>query len=235
MLENFLLMNAEYIPIHVIVENMPSANSLANCAPVISSIAAVVTAGMAIWGICAWKREYVGKRRIDLAEKVLELVYEVRDIFKAIRSPLGHQNEGLTRKNTPEETDKEKSMLDTAYIQVERCNAHQDLFAQLYSLRYRFMAQYGEDKGELIEKLYQKKFELLRPSRKMLLGIKNLRKKIKPASNPDGFEKGLDKIWDEEWPAVVLCCDDNGDDPLLEEVEEIVKQIEDICRETIGL
>ena len=48
---------------------LPAASSLATV------VATIVAAGTAVWGICAWRREYTGKRRIDLAEDVLALIY----------------------------------------------------------------------------------------------------------------------------------------------------------------
>lgn len=203
--------------------------------PAIGSIATVFAAGTAIWGICAWRREYLGKRRIDLSEEILALIYEARDVLEAVRSPLSRKGEGSTRKANPDETPKEKEMLDQAYIQIERCNTRQDLFAQLRSLRYRFMAQHGREAGKLFEELNAIRRELSRPINKLHLRIGALRRK-KDTINNDAFDKELDKIWQEEWQMIYGYEGDNsyGEDPLLKRVDSIVQQFEEICRKTIN-
>jgi len=126
-------------------------------------VAAIVAAGTAVWGICAWRREHTGKRRIDLAEEVLALVYEIHDVLASVRSPLGHSEEGQTCPSMPDATDKEKAMLCTAYIPIERCDSRRDLFARLRSLRYRFMALNGKDAGIPFEELNNIRHGLAKP------------------------------------------------------------------------
>jgi len=121
--------------------------------PAIGPLATIVAACTAIWGIRAWRREYTGKRRIDLAEDVLALVYEIQDVLASVRSPLGHSEEGQTCPEMPDAIDKEKAMLNTAYIPIERCNSRKELFARLRSLRYRFMALDDKDTGQPFEEL----------------------------------------------------------------------------------
>ena len=53
---------------------------------VIYALATGFAAGVAIYGIRSWRREFRGKRQIELAEDVLALFYEARDAITAIRS-----------------------------------------------------------------------------------------------------------------------------------------------------
>lgn len=66
-------------------------------AEAITAASAAVTAVSVAWGISAWRREYVGKRRIELAESVLALFYEAEEAVKAIRSPFAYSGEGKSR------------------------------------------------------------------------------------------------------------------------------------------
>jgi hypothetical protein len=42
---------------------------------ILSSISVIIASWAAVYGIDAWKREFTGKRRIQLAEEALELFY----------------------------------------------------------------------------------------------------------------------------------------------------------------
>jgi hypothetical protein len=56
---------------------------------IVASAAAIVASIVAVWGINAWRREHVGRRRIDLAEEVLGLFYGAREVISSFRSPVG--------------------------------------------------------------------------------------------------------------------------------------------------
>lgn len=111
-------------------------------------VAAGIAAGTVIFGVNAWRREYVGKRRLELAEEVLALFYEARDVISYMRNPFAHAGEGSTRKAGPNESPEEKRINDNAYVVFERYNKRQDLFNKLYSMRYRYMAQFGKDSAK---------------------------------------------------------------------------------------
>ncbi len=107
-----------------------------------------IAAGTVLVGLNAWRREYVGRRRIELAEEVLAMFYEARDAIAEIRHPFSHAGEGTTRAASPEESPEEKSINDNAYVVWERYLKRQDLFNRLYSVRYRYGARFGEDKAK---------------------------------------------------------------------------------------
>ena len=51
-----------------------------------TAISVVIAALSFVYGVSAWRREFVGKRRIELAEEVLALAYEIEEIIGSIRS-----------------------------------------------------------------------------------------------------------------------------------------------------
>ena len=208
---------------------LPAVSSLATV------VATIVAAGTAIWGICAWRREHTGKRRIDLAEDVLALVYEINDVLVSVRSPLGHSEEGQTCQSMPDATDKEKAMLCTAYIPIERCNSRRDLFARIRSLRYRFMALNGKDAGIPFEKLNSIRRGLARPFYSMQIRLKELHRKIK-TTDPAEYDKMLDELW-EDWNDKKDSEEFNeeGDDLVLKECGIVIAKFEVLCRKAIGL
>jgi hypothetical protein len=200
----------------------------------VSNLATVVAAGTAVWGIRAWRDEHVGRRRIDLAEEVLAIVYEARDVLEAVRSPLGHADEGETRQGSDEEIDTETAMLNQAFVQVERCNRRQDLFAQLRSLRYRFMAQHGGDSRKLFEELEAIRRSLRKPFYSLQTRIRALRQKCKGMEKTQ-YDEELNKLWEAWQEEQDSHFDEHGNDLVLEKADAIVQRFEETCRQAIGV
>lgn len=121
----------------------------------LQSVSIIIASGMAIYGINAWRREYVGKKRVDLAEDVLAKFYEARDAARMIRSPFGYSDEGESREPRQHETNDEADARKQAHVFRERYQVHQELFSRLYSLRYRFMALFGRESGKPFTDLWK--------------------------------------------------------------------------------
>ncbi len=128
-------------------------------------VAAGIAAGTVVFGVNAWRREYVGKRRLELTEEVLALFYEARDVIRYIRNPSGYSGEGSTRNAAPNESPEEKQINDNAHVVFERYNKRQDLFNKLYSMRYRYMAQFGKDSAKPFDDLYKIVNEIFKSAR----------------------------------------------------------------------
>jgi hypothetical protein len=107
---------------------------------------AVISACWAIIsGVGAWKREFIGKRQIELAEQVLEKFFEVKDAIAYIRNPFASSDEGKTRQRRDGETTAESDLLDRGYIVVERYSKKENVFADFNTLKYKFMASFGPE------------------------------------------------------------------------------------------
>jgi hypothetical protein len=105
----------------------------------------LLAAWTAIYGIDSWRREFRGKRDIELAEDILVLFYEARDAITTLRSPFGYEGEGSSRKAAPHERPDQKDARDRASVVFERYEKYSDLFSRLYASRYRFMARFGRE------------------------------------------------------------------------------------------
>ena len=116
-------------------------------------LASLITSGTVIYGVNAWRREAVGKRKLELAEEVLALFYEARDAIRYIRNPFSQVGEGSTRIAAPNESPEEKQINNNANIVFERYNKRQDMFNKLYSIRYRYMAHFGKDASKPFDEL----------------------------------------------------------------------------------
>lgn len=107
---------------------------------------AVVMASWAIIsGVGAWKREFIGKRKIELAEQALAKFFEVQDAIAYIRNPFSSGTEGQSRQKGPTETAAETELLNRGYIVVERHQLKEQVFAEFNILKYKFMAAFGKE------------------------------------------------------------------------------------------
>tara|TARA_B100000686_G_scaffold271064_1_gene287627 strand:+ start:3148 stop:3837 length:690 start_codon:yes stop_codon:yes gene_type:complete len=109
----------------------------------INSIAILLAALTFTAGASSWRREFIGKRRIELAESVLAKFYEAEDAIKQIRSPISFAGEGNTRKQEEKELKEESLFLDRAYIVIERYQKKIMVFSQIKSMRYQVKSVFG--------------------------------------------------------------------------------------------
>lgn len=56
-----------------------------NILSAISSVATAIIAGMALY---AWKREFIGKKKIELAAEIMRTVYDIQDLYISVRMPM---------------------------------------------------------------------------------------------------------------------------------------------------
>ena len=119
----------------------------------LKDVSVLVASAVAIWGITAWRREHVGKKKLDTAEEMLSLFYQARDAIRDIRSPGSFTSEASGRARHPNEGDDDARIRDMAYIPVARYQRQSELFGKLRSLRYRAMAQFGTQIGKPFDDL----------------------------------------------------------------------------------
>lgn len=203
---------------------------LENVALITASVSAVIVSCVAVYGINVWRREHVGRRRIDLAEEVLALSYEVTDAISAARIGIFHMDEGSTRKAYEDETSLEKEARDEAYIVIERLQRRNDLFAKFRSLRYRFKAQNGQESAQPFEDLLAIRSQLmtscLRLWRPLLQDTNAYAKKV----TPEALKKLHEKIDKERH---ILYGNVLEVDTIAENLERIITDIEKTCRDII--
>ncbi len=223
-----LLVHSADTTVSAITTEMSETTMLESTSTIIASVAAIIASGVAVHGINAWRREYVGRRRIDLAEEILALFYEARNVVSWIRSPVALQGEGSTRESSPEETPEEKEARDAAFVLIERYQKRQELFARIHSLRYRFMAQNGRDSGKPFKDLRAVRVKLFRSSRQL---ARLWRQQQQPTLSHEQYRrltKQMEEAQSVFWEYEV------EPDPIAPEVDRIVDCIETTCRGILG-
>jgi len=193
---------------------------------IIQCAAVIIASIVAIYGINAWKDEFIGKRRIESAEEVLALFYQAKDAIEAMRSSFGYEGEGKTRKPGANEKSEHKDALDQAYVLIERYNKHIDIFSRLHALRYRFMAQFGAEASAPFDDLNRLINELLIAARR----------KARLSTVPEWSlrSEAAEEKYQREWLETDRVYYSGGeDDPIAPRLAKLISDIESKCQPII--
>ena len=192
----------------------------------LKSASILVASGVAIWGISAWRREHVGKKRLDTAEEMLSLFYQARDAISEIRNPGSHISEASDRPRQPVENEEDARVRDLAYIPFGRYQKQSELFGKLKSVRYRAMAQFGFSAGKPFD-------DLERIIREILSAAMALSRLWKKSENPSAEERHL--TYQREMEACIWAgVDAEGrPDAWAVRVDAIVSEVERLARPQI--
>ena len=143
-------MNASSLPLWV----DPLVDLLKAGPSIVTAVVAVCGLKIAKAGLSKWRSETIGKRKADVAEQVLAGFYEARDIIAHARSPMGWGDEGNTRTPAANETETDKSLLNSYFRTVERLNKKNEFFAHLAARRYSFIALFGADAAKPFDEIF---------------------------------------------------------------------------------
>ena len=197
-------------------------------ASVIEAFSIIVAAISVIYGVNAWRREFTGKRRIELAESVLAMFYEAEDAIRALRSPASHSKEADTRERSENERQEEAQARDRAFIVFERYRLREDLFARLQAAKYQFMAAFGRDSAESFDEISAVRDRIIIAAEE--LGLRLWPRHFRQAST--GAESEADRNRVEREEAIILGRND-GNDEIAERVRKAVHRIEEIAKHEI--
>lgn len=195
-------------------------------ADVITAVSVAIAALAFVAGINAWRREFVGKRRIELAENVLALFYEAQDAIREIRNPFGFVGEGSTRKRSDLEREEEARILDQAYVVFERAQKREKLFAELRSIKYRFMATFGAQTSESFDEINMIMNEIF--SAAHILGTFYWKRQGHVQMSEEEFNNHLEQM--QKYEAIFWSHSDRRDE-ITPRVQRAVEKIESITSE----
>ena len=119
----------------------------------VNGVAILIGIIIAVYNVNAWRREYTGKRRIDLAEDALALFYEAVDAINHIRSPLSWSSEQEDIERAPGESEESWRAKKQASVVFQRFKHYEELFNKIHAMRYRFMAQIGKEEAKPFDDL----------------------------------------------------------------------------------
>ncbi|MBU1319506.1 MAG: hypothetical protein KKG33_03375 [candidate division Zixibacteria bacterium] len=187
----------------------------------ISYLAIIAASGVAVWGINAWRREHVGKRRIELAEQSLAIVYEIQETLRRIRSIGVRVGEGSTRPRKEDESDEERAALDEGYALYERFEPYRELFGKLRAVRYRFKATFRVKAAEPFDELLEVESKMFRAASKLAFWARDYR-------SPGG-QHSQQALEDLQRCRLILWGYGGEGDEIFNDVVRIVQRVEDFC------
>jgi hypothetical protein len=193
------------------------------------NISVIIGALALILGIRAWKREYIGKRKVELAEDTLILFYQARDAIREIRNPFGRVDEGSSRRRSENETESETELLNRAYVVFERYQKKEEIFNKLQSTRYRFMARFGRKNEAPFLELNKILNDIFLSAQ--MLGSHYWQRQGRVKMEGEEFKKHLEEMHEHE---ATFWFQGEKLDKIGPRVENIIKQIEDITEATLS-
>ena len=191
------------------------------------SLAVIVAALVAIWGINTWRRE----KKYELAEDVLASFYEAKDKISIIRMPISFEEETKNRERDSSESPDQAKTLDRAYATIKRYNDNLEFFSKLFARRYRFRIRFGQDKEKPFYDLSKLIAEILTAIR-MLGYLWNRQTQTHLRMKEGEAEKLIEDI--EKYEAIIWEYMKEPD-PINERVEEIISEIENTCGKVLRL
>lgn len=190
---------------------------------IVQSISVILACWTAIWGIDAWRREFIGKRRIKLAEEALEAFFTVRDAISFIRNPCSNINEGKTRKRGENETDEEAELLNRAYVVIERYQTKMDVFSRFASIKYRFMVAFGNDTEHIFKQTQGTLYKIFMAAEQ--LGKHYWQRQGRVQMSEDERKKHLEEMFKKE---EIFWESNSPDDEIKKDLANILAELEKV-------
>ncbi|WP_353191429.1 hypothetical protein [Pandoraea pnomenusa] len=183
-----------------------------------AKVAALAAAYVAFRGLYTWRRDFIGRRQLELAEDALVMFYKARDAIAAIRSPMTWGGEVGALERDDGESDFQFQSRQTVAPVFKRSESYSELFAEIEAMRYRYMARFGEGAAKPFE-------DMVRLRIRILLKARHYAQFYSVDYGPhDGDAIQRQKAKRDEAESYFWPMDDNG--PVETEIARIMKEIE---------
>lgn len=123
--------------------------------PLITALAAVFGAWLAYQGLHKWRTETLGKRKAEIAQDTLALVYEMEEILQSARNPFVLAHEMGKKEGVPDHIASNSNFAPEA-----RLLAHQEFFARFRSNSFAFAALFGREGKKHLDDLWRIRLEI---------------------------------------------------------------------------
>jgi hypothetical protein len=189
---------------------------------IIEAGAVVFAAIVGARALNTWRSEMIGRKKADIAEQTLAAFYEVRDIIRAARQPGGFDYEGRSRQPIEGETVQEAKYRNAVYVPAERLFKENEFFARLEASKYRFMTLFGVESAKPFDTIKKVRNQILISSEMLIRSYKG-----GPTEAPKDLRPSIAE-WERD-----IGIGLTGDDPLADEVEAAIAEVEGRCRASL--
>ncbi len=184
-------------------------------APVFTAAAACYGAWIATQGLHKWRSETRGKRKAEIAEATLAIVYEMEEILRTARSPIVYDYERAKKEGVPDEI-----ATDSDYAPEARLSKYHDFFGRFRSQRYAFAAVFSREAVKPLDGLWQCRLEIG-------WAVEEILRDKRTARSPEDRASLVEK-------RRITIRAPSGNDPLSRRIFGHVSAIETICRPAIA-
>lgn len=136
-------------------------------AVILQAVAIIVTAGFAIAGLHSWRRQTLGKRKVEVSEETLVLAHKIRNAIAYVRLPVHRPEEGQSRPKRNDDATFQK-LRNSYFVPVERLRGYDDEFAKLERQRLLCETYFGADAGRPLIALADVRRQIIAASRGLL-------------------------------------------------------------------
>ena len=192
---------------------------------ILRDIAVIIGICIAIYNINSWRREHIGKRKIELAEDTLTLFYEAADVIHYLRHPFSFASETEDIERVNGESEDAYQARKNASVLLKRYNEHQELFSRIHAMRYRFMVQIGKEEAKSFDDLRKIINEVLASARRLsrLWARSRFRTEKEKVNHQQKVKKYEAVFWENSIE----------EDPINPRVKKVLLDIERICHKII--
>jgi hypothetical protein len=194
--------------------------------PLIQAVSVAVTAVFAVIGLRAWRRQLLGRRKIEIAEGTLLATYKIQEAMAYIRNP-GALVGGSTRERQPDESDSVARLRDTYFVPLERMQKTSGDFAEFEKMQLLCQVYFDHEAGQSFERV-KKARHTVSVAARMLLQTAG-EHGMDSASNRKLVAKWCSHIWEG------YGVEGAQPDELTEMVSRAVADIEAMCRPHLRL
>lgn len=184
---------------------------------VATATAAWFAAATAYRGLDKWRAEAIGKRKAELAEKVLTATYEMAELLRAAREPWVLPHETVKQEGIPDDVAQNSN-----FVPERRLLKHQDFFAHFRALKHEFAAVFGREAAKPFDDLWRVRIDVNHATHEML-------------RNPEmGKSRDQDDIqlW-REWYRTAFRDPNEERDEINKRITASVGTVEEVCRAAI--
>lgn len=193
---------------------------------VVTAFAIVAGAIVANKGVNAWRRETLGKRKIELAEQAVRLFRRAQEVIRHVRSPFMPGGEvvevykAYTRSDDVPTQDQIGNPEVSYFAALHRMEKHRDVFVELDSIRPLFTAYFGDDTETAFERIFE-------ANKKISVAAQML---VQAAQRGDrNHERMIESV--QRWESTIW--DMGEQDELRQTIESAVDEILTKCRDVL--
>lgn len=194
--------------------------------PVLQAVSIAATAVFAIIGLRAWRRQLLGRRKIEVAEGTLLATYKVKEAMSYIRGS-GFVVGGSTRQRQPDEPEGLASLRDSYFVPLERMQKTSSDFAEFEKMQLLCQVYFGHEAGQPFERV-KKARHTVWVAATMLLRTAG-EHGMDSDSNRRLVQKWCSQIWES------YSMEGEKTDELTDTVTRAVTDIETMCRPHLKL